>query len=484
MPSILLENDTVLSEVSGTHLKWTYADLSLPIYELELVYVKKSGGSVMSKLLNPTLTKISLTELEAGFEYLFTIKVVDASRTSSLSNVLTATHPLVIEAPEIDTFGGSNNALNITLKQSSAVLTQNDKVEFVLRRGDNIFMVQKQFSSELSYVLSSDDNNLIANNFIYKLSCRYVPDETSIYRVPSMLSASIDIEPSNKPDAPRNVLLSVSAGVEYGWRLTWKEPMDFPEWSSSGYSVKYTLIDTTNNTQIETGIMTSGEIQNLRKTGVFTSARSFRVNILYANRFGDGVVVQSNSITVFSKPDKPSLSLLSRNDGSLSVDIVPSNSNGRAIYKYNIYLNGVLYMITFNSGTNVIGGLMNGLNYNVAIEAVNEFGASEMSDTVQGMPHGKSVLTASLVNSGENAGKRVNITYNPNGRPITELVVLAYDATLSASEEILRFVELTPQQKNQTTGSIDLSQNFDFDTPIMGSFVVAVNEYQSLPLKI
>ena len=483
MPSILLENDSSLSEVSGTHLKWAYTELKQPIYELELIYVKKTGGAVMSKLLNPSIVKLSLTDLDAGFEYLFTIKVVDNLRVSCQSNVLSAVHPLVIDAPEIYGFGGSDNALNIVLKPTSAVLTGNDKVEFVLRRGDNIFMVQTPFTSNLSYKLATADNALIVNNFVFKVSCRFVPDETSIYRVPSALSASFDVEPSNKPDAVRNLSLTNSASVPYGYEITWSHPVDFAEWSASGFSVNYDLLDANTNIPFESGIMTSSEITNLKKTGSRATGGSIKVNMSYSNRFGYSVSpVVSSPLVLYKAPSAPTIYLEMVMDGQIKIRIADGATNGSNILNYTLYIGQTIVnmskdIIDGNGGTFTFPGLTNGVNYSIACIASNIFGSSPSSNVITAMPNKPATLTASV------SGKNVLISYNPNGRVIKSLVVLAYDDSLNESEEILRFVNLTPAQMSETLAVLDLTQAMNLSGDIKGCFVVASNDYQTLTYK-
>lgn len=480
MPSILLENDTSLSEVSGTHLKWAYTDLTQPIYELELIYVKKSGGAVMSKLLNPSLDKLSLTDLDAGFEYLFTIKVVDNLRVSCQSNVLSAVHPLVIDAPEILGFGGSDNALNITLKPSSAVLTSNDKVEFVLRRGDNIFMVQKPFSSNLIYQLATADNALIVNNYMFKVSCRFVPAETSIYRVPSALSASFDVEPSNKPDAPRNLNLINSSSVSYGWELTWSHPIDFAEWSASGFTVS--IITFYNGVLTQNRLLTQGEINALKVVGAGTAPDLFRATLVYSNRFGSGTPAGISEITLYSNPSAPTIYLEMVMDGQIKIRVVDGATNGSNILNYTLYIGQTVVnmskdIIDGNGGTFTFPGLTNGVNYSIAAIASNIFGSSPSSNVITAMPNKPATLTASV------SGKNVLISYNPNGRVIKSLVVLAYDDSLNASEEILRFVNLTSAQMSETLAVLDLTQVMNLSGDIKGCFVVASNDYQTLTYK-
>lgn len=487
MSSILLENNDLLSELSGTHLKWNYMNVQSPIFELTLIYIKKSGGNAVSMLLNPSITELSLTSLEAGVEYLFTIKALDASRNSTQSNVLTSTNPFVIYAPVIKMISGFDNSMDVELETPVNSFTVNDKVEFVIRKSDLIFTVTKQFRVDNVYNLSTEDAVEIVNNSLYQISCRFVPDDGSIYRVPSGLSATVEGEPSNKPNAPTVSLEAIDTidgvKVEYGLRMSWFEPNDFDEWSSSGFTASY-QIRTENGALLSFGSLTSSELTAKEKKLTISEITNVRAVVVYSNRFGRGDEGISDYTHTYGKPFKPTMLSVQGGDSAIYVNYSLNGSNGSSISKIEIARLTPLGFQTLAELTNndtsfIIMGLNNGEMYDIRVRVLNGWGFSEYSDFLkQEFPAGNSSMTC--VKSG---AKQLTVVFTPNGRPLLSLTSLAIDANPSSDEELIKDVVLSDDIKTDRISVQTLVLNFNCSNEITNFIALASNNATTLIVK-
>jgi hypothetical protein len=108
-------------------------------------------------------------------------------------------------------------------------------------------------------------------------------------------------------------------------------------------------------------------------------------------------------------------------------------------------------------------GLINGYSYQFKVSAVNGVGESGQSNAEVASPFGD-MSVVSVVAS----GKTLTATFNPNGRPIQSVVLVALDAdpnNLVDSE----FVAVIPQQQisQVTTANVTVIKTFsDFTSNI------------------
>ncbi len=480
--SILLELNQELSELSGTHLKWSYNGLTEPIHELTLIYVKKNvDDSINSILLNPLSMEYSLNNLEPGVEYLFMLNVVDFNRTVLTSNSLSVENPLVLSAPVIASASGLDRALQIELEEDSNSLNENDKVEFIIRRDNTLFIISKAFDASGVYVLGVADDSRIDNNYTYKVALRFVPSDASQYRVPSSISSSVFVEPTNKPNIPQSILLSANHEPSpYSLILSWTRPNDFAEWSSN-FNIQIHLKKTSEINYTLKTVLTA-DVLTYTISDLEQQSFEYMAKVIYVNRFGAGVPAISNAMINYGVPDAPSILAVSAGDGFADVTFTNNADNGRPILFVKVLANGVNKGTFFRSDydrwnfTIRITGLTNGETYDFAMQSQNQAGWSSMSESSEiVIPAGAPSMTVSK------SGKTLTIQYTPNGRALQQLTALALDGDVAITDEIIKSIDVS--QNQSLTAVQTITVDFDCSSDIVNYLAVSSNGTDALTVK-
>ncbi len=158
--------------------------------------------------------------------------------------------------------------------------------------------------------------------------------------------------------------------------------------SDAGHVRVYTLI---NGTWTQTGVDIDGETADDRSGySVAMSGDGSRIAIgAYLN---DGTGIDAGHVRVYGVPTvpvAPSITSVGGANGSLTVTFTSGADGGSPITNYKYSIDGTNY-IALNPATTsspfIISGLTNATTYSVTIKAVNVFGDSLNSNTVNGTP--------------------------------------------------------------------------------------------------
>jgi hypothetical protein len=332
MTSVILSQNTALNEVAGMHLQWSATGFTNPISEIMLTYVKKSGTSnIVSLSIDPQLEMYSLLNLDQGVEYLFELQVT-ADTQIAYSNTLDLVTSQILAAPVIASTYGVDGGMVFELNATQNILTNADKVEFILRNGASIFWVIKPYSASNSYTLSNADDNRIVNYQNYVVACLFDPAaNNAYYKAPSVVSNSIAATPRDYPDPVQNLALLQQ---DHALTASWNVPADY-----NGYSADYDVI--VGIAPVSTGQYVYTTIHNGGTQYTYSNLDlvQYKVQVYYRNEFGDGAVTESAPKQPYEKPNSPQNIQAAQTDGHFVVSWqAPSNAANYSFAGYKIEL--------------------------------------------------------------------------------------------------------------------------------------------------
>jgi hypothetical protein len=190
--------------------------------------------------------------------------------------------------------------------------------------------------------------------------------------------------------------------------------------------------------------VSAGTTSNPFTISGLTNGTSYSVRILASNVFGDGDISNTVSITLANAPSAPTISSVTRGNGTLTVLLSGAPSNGgSAITNYEYSLNsGSNWTAVSPASTSLtinISGLTNGTTYPIAVRAVNVAGGGTASSVVNGKPFTTpSAVTTASVES-RNQSVRITFTAPSNGGD----AITNYQYTLDGS---LNWISFSPVQ--------------------------------------
>ena len=119
---------------------------------------------------------------------------------------------------------------------------------------------------------------------------------------------------------------------------------------------------------------------------------------------------------------------------------------------------------------------MNGYTYAFKVSAVNSAGESTQSDQQSISPYGQMSIVSVVA-----SGKSLTATFNPNGRPIQSVVLVALDQDPNNMADSDFVVPIPQQQISQVaTGNVTVVKNFtDFSSNIDFYCCIVHNEVNS-----
>jgi hypothetical protein len=426
--SVTLSKDTN-SSVPGINLKWAYVGLGA-IKEICLIYFKNSSDAdIVSKEIPSGCLKYNLPSgFESGQMYSFQLQVVDVTGLMVYSAPFALEAPWFLQAPEIESVSGGDQALTVHLGSTSNVLSASDaSVEFILKRADNfVFWIIKAYSSSGVYTLTSDDNSALLNNTSYRVACTFQPaDGNARYLAPSPISNSITATPSNIPNIPQSISASSVGTTDYSIRVNWSRPDDFAEWSAGAFTVVIKYVSTMGETAF---VRLTEDVVTHTLTDL-PASRAYYLSVAYENVNGQGPYL--NYVPeVLPTQLAPAPVLYSVADGDQEAVLSwQSGGNGQApitnykIYRGNTLIATVLQTVTTYTAT----GLQNGYEYSFKVVAVNEVGDSPASDVLTSTPYGQMSLVSAIA-----SGKTITVVLQPNGRPIQDCKFVAIPTELIA----------------------------------------------------
>ena len=196
--------------------------------------------------------------------------------------------------------------------------------------------------------------------------------------------------PRTTPDAPTGLALTAGDEVVV---LTWDAPLDDGGAPVTGYRIEQSSDGTTWTTvTADTGTTARTATVTPLVNGVPVH---FRVSAV--NAAGTGMPGAAEVATPRTIPGAPTVTSVTGGNRTLTVSFVaPADNGGAAVTTYDYSLDGgaTWHRRTTGGATSplVIGGLVNGVEYQVMIRAVNEAGPGTASATFSGTPQLQLIL--------------------------------------------------------------------------------------------
>lgn len=413
------------SSLPGINLKWVNANLAA-IKEISLVYFQNTpDADIVSTEIASGLLRYNLSSgFSSGQSYSYQLQVIDMNGVMVYSNILLVTAPYFLDAPVVSSFSGGDSSLTIQLASTTNVLSSSSAtVEFILKRSDNfMFWIIKPFASSGSYLLSSADNAGLTNNVSYRVACMYQRSAgNAYYSAPSAMSNSISATPTNLPDAPASCVSTSVGTTNLDILVSWSRPPDFDDWSAGGYSIILTLVGAGRPPVT----LVNQDVLSYTWT-VLNNKHSYLAWVQYVNNFGAGPALAASNGNLFPScvPDPPNSFAVAVSDGQAVITWQPAFTGQTAITNYKVYINGnMVGILPPTALTYTRTGLSNGVSYDFNVTAVNAVGESIYSTTVSSVPFGAMSIVSVVA-----FGKTLTVTLNPNGKPITQVLLVALDA--------------------------------------------------------
>lgn len=479
MTASIVLSQNANSGLDGVNLVWQVSGMAT-LTEVSLVYFANTADSIIRSMdLSPANAQLNLN-LDSGVSYSFQLQITDINVLTAYSNTLVLTAPYALSPPVIQSFVGLDGSVDLNILNDGNTLTSADSVEFILKKTDNsIFWIIKPYASNGQYNLSTSDNALLTNNQSYRIACMFQPAvNNALYDSPSDMSNSMTVTPTNLPNTPTNVVVE-SVGVSSAQlKATWTRPSDFAEWSSN-FSIVLRLYNYVDQSFVQTTLNTD-EVEHI--FGGLTRGVPYKVYVKYVNQFGAGVELASDPITLTTAPDAPIMADVQEEDTQMVLNWSAPNEGGSAITGYKLYRSDLGSPIVLgNVLTYVNTGLLNGVQYNYSVVAVNAIGESASSNEKAGIPFGDCSVQNVVIN-----GKTLQMTFQPNGRAIEKIFIVALDSNPSEDDTPANFFYEVPTGSisSAITGTFNLSKTFSsFSDNVSFYCVIANNANSSAYLK-
>jgi hypothetical protein len=374
---------------------------------------------------------------------------VRSNMVTVYSNFVTLTTPFFLTSPSITGITGLDASLRVQLSASGNSLTNGggDQTEFLVKRqSDNLlFWIVMPYVASGLYTLV--DGSLV-NQDTYTVACMYQPSTSNAnYSAPSAVSNSMTGTPSNIPNQVPGAVTGSSVGTDsYDARFTWSRSTDFNEWSDSFY-IHLKLTSSTNEVT-ELDLAANLDVTEHTFTGL-DAGKTYKCGVDYHNDFGEGALVESTFVSLTKKPQAPTLTNITENDGAVVIDWAANADSGQtALTGFKIFRDAVqIATLAANVFFYNSVGLGNGNTYYYTVIATNAIGDSALSNQLSGIPYGPMSIVSAIP-----TGKTLSVTINPNGRPCERIIMLGLDDT--ATEELSNVIFDIPQnQISQTTTS-------------------------------
>lgn len=321
---------------------------------------------------------------------------------------------------------------------------------------------------------------MLTNNQSYRVACMFQPAlNNALYDSPSDMSNSMTVTPSNLPNIPGSIVAQSVGTVSPALKATWTRPSDFADWSNN-FSISVRLFNYV--TGLYTNVTLNTDVLEYTFTGLALNV-PYKIYINYVNQYGAGIQIVSDSVMLTTVADAPIMADVQEGDQQIVLNwSAPVNNGGSAITGYKLYrsdLGSPIVLGNVLTYTNV--SLSNGVGYSYHVVAVNAIGDSANSNTKSGIPYGDCSVQNVVIN-----GKTLQMTFQPNGRAIEKIFVVAMDSNPSEADVPADFFYEVPTGSISTavTGTFNLSKTFSsFSDDISFYCVIANNANSSSYLK-
>ena len=237
-------------------------------------------------------------------------------------------------------------------------------------------------------------------------------------------STTVSATPLTVPGRPGSTI-TVTPGDET-LMVAWSAPSDDGGADVTGYDLRYIRSDAPSkadaNWTVEPGIWTSGVLRY--ELGGLTNGVEYDVQVRAVNIAGEGPWSGSGAGKPRTTPGAPSVNSLTPGDGVLAVAwSVPGSNGGAAITGYDLrYIrsdapnkadaNWTVETGIWSSGElrYELGGLTNGVEYDVQVRAGNIAGGGQWSGSITGTP--QTIPAAPKINSVVSGDRALTVTWS------------------------------------------------------------------------
>ncbi len=343
-----------------------------------------------------------------GVDYDVQLRAVNALGGGSWSGTGAGTPLTTPGAPTIDSVTPSDET--ITVAWSAPADTGGSEVTgYDLRyirsdatdRADGNWTVRDSAwtSGALRYPLSG-----LTNGVEYDVEIRAVNEAGD-----GQWSGTISGAPRTIPAAPT---IDSATPRDETLTIAWSAPADTGGHEVTDYDLRYIRSDATDksdgNWTVSDSVWTSGPLSD--DLGSLTNGVRYDVQLRAVTGVGNGPWSATTSATPQTAPDTPTITLITVGDGALVVPwSAPSDSGGSAITSYDVrYIRSDAADKADGNWTErdgiwtssilryTLGGLTNGVAYDVQVRAVNRAGDGSWSATVPATP--RTVAAAPTIN--------------------------------------------------------------------------------------
>jgi hypothetical protein len=343
-----------------------------------------------------TASPLSLTGLANGASITLELEAVNASGAGAPTTT-TFTTPSVSGAPVITSIASQNQALSVTFTPPASNGSPITDYQWSTDGGttwysESTFGTPCQSGAGSSEtctiaVLSSNGATPLTNGTSYPIELRAV-NAVGIGSASGAQSAT----PYTTPGAPT---LTTAAGGMVPANQTLIVSFTAPA-SNGGSAVTGYQYSTDagatwlNRTDGQSATSTTMTISALSADGTtpLVNGTSYSVEIRAENAAGNGPGSAVATGIPVNLPDAPTLTSVTPENGALGVAFTPGSNGGAAITAYQYSLDGGSTWTPTGSLSSsfTIGGLTNGTNYSVTVEAENQQGFSASSAAVSATP--------------------------------------------------------------------------------------------------
>ena len=303
---------------------------------------------------------LNIYGLTNGVSYVIRLKATtvkgDSAASSPSASFITGKSP---EPPSILYTVPSDETLAIYFQNGNAYGIPITSYKYSLDDGDTYETATDVSNTR---IILSNLTNGVSYNVILKAVTDYGVSEPSVSNNGNI--------PYRLPDPPIIDSVSIDNQIAYVY---------FTDGSSNGYEIQSYQYKLSDSDSYKWATVTSSPII----LAGLTNGQSYTVKLRSYN--AKGVSNDSNLSDSFSPctvPSAPTITNVTVANESLSVYFLDGNNNGRSITTYQYSLNGGVFEdISGVANPMVISGLVNGIDYTVAIKAVTSQGVSAASNT-------------------------------------------------------------------------------------------------------
>jgi large repetitive protein len=349
-----------------------------------------------------TSSPVTISGLTNGTAYTIYLKAVNANGDSAASSSVAVTPSTMPDAPRflVGTAGNQSISVSFTAGASNGGAAVTNQ-QYSTDNGVSFraFSPAQATSPVTITTLSSDGVTALTNGTSYTIQLKAVNVKGA-----STASTSIAVTPSTTPSAPTSLVgtrgdttasIAFTAGSDGGSAIT------NYQYSINGGSSYLAF----SPAQTSSPVTISG----------LTNGTAYTILLKTVNANGASAASSSVVVTPSTTPSAPTSLVVTSINAGLSIAFTAGSNGGSALTNYQFSVDGGSNFQAFSPAQTTspvtISGLINGVNYTVALKAVNANGASSASSTASGTP--STVPNAPTSLSAATSNQTVTVSFTP-----------------------------------------------------------------------